>query len=66
MADPHNKDAVAFLVPAAARKDKTVRVNITLPERTLSEIDNYAEAHGFTRSGFIAVAAKRAMASDAV
>jgi metal-responsive CopG/Arc/MetJ family transcriptional regulator len=39
-----------------------VRVNITLPEDTLAEIDRYAEAHGFTRSGFLAQAAKRAMA----
>jgi metal-responsive CopG/Arc/MetJ family transcriptional regulator len=40
---------------------RTVRVNITLSEATLAEIDRYAEAHGFTRSGFLAQAAKRAM-----
>jgi hypothetical protein len=27
----------------------------------LSEIDRYAEEHGFTRSGFLVQAAKRAM-----
>src|SRR3546814_805096 len=65
MADPdNNRDGVAFLVPFAARKAKAVRVNITLPEDVLSAIDTYAETHGYTRSGFITLASKRAM-SDA-
>jgi metal-responsive CopG/Arc/MetJ family transcriptional regulator len=38
-----------------------IRVNITLPEDVLGEIDAYAERHGFTRSGFLAAAAKRVM-----
>jgi len=37
------------------------RVNISLPANLLAEIDAYAAAHGSTRSGFLAEAARRAM-----
>jgi predicted RNase H-like HicB family nuclease len=60
MADPENRDGVAILVNADL-KTRSVRVNITLPEDTLQAIDRYAEDHGFTRSGFLAAAAKRAI-----
>jgi predicted RNase H-like HicB family nuclease len=33
------------------------RINITIPERILSQIDSYALSHGETRSGLLAVAA---------
>ena len=36
---------------------KTRRVNITIPERVLSLIDDYAAQHGETRSGLITQAA---------
>jgi metal-responsive CopG/Arc/MetJ family transcriptional regulator len=36
---------------------KAKRVNITLPERLLSQIDDYARRHGGTRSGLLAHAA---------
>ena len=62
MTDPVNRDGVAILVMAET-KAKIVRVNITLPDDTLRKIDQYAEAHGFTRSGFLAQAAKRVMAA---
>jgi len=39
MADPANGDAVAFLVSLPEAPDRTVRVNITLPERLLRRID---------------------------
>lgn len=58
MQDPGNRDGVAILVTAETRA-RAVRVNITLPEDALQAIDAYAEAHGFTRSGFLAQAAKR-------
>jgi metal-responsive CopG/Arc/MetJ family transcriptional regulator len=38
-----------------------MRINVTIPEHALREIDAYAEAHGFTRSGFLVTAAKRQM-----
>jgi hypothetical protein len=65
MADPENRTASAVLVivpPVAA--DKCVRVNITLPENVLAEIDRYAQAHGYTRSGFLVRAARDVMSKS--
>lgn len=61
MADPENRDAVAVLVPTKLPAVRTARVNITVPVDALGEIDRFAEAHGFTRSGFLVSAARRAM-----
>lgn len=62
MSDPENEDSIAVLTVAAPNASpKIVRVNITLPGDVLGAIDHYAEAHGLTRSGFLARAAKRAM-----
>ncbi len=63
MRDPENRDGVAILVDVTPPAAKSVRVNITLPEDALRAIDSYAEAHGFTRSGFLVAAAKRSMES---
>ena len=62
MADKENTDGVAILVPAPATA-KSVRINITLPSDMLEQIDQYAEREGFTRSGFLAQAAKKLMAA---
>jgi predicted RNase H-like HicB family nuclease len=62
MSDPNNRTGVAILVSVKAEQPKAVRVNITLPEDVLERIDNYAEAHGFTRSGLLAQAVKKLMA----
>ena len=64
MADAENRDGVAILVPVSIRS-RTVRVTITLPEDVLRLVDAYAEAKGFTRSGFLATAAKRVIADAA-
>lgn len=61
MADPDNRSGVAILVAVKTEGPKAVRVNVTLPEDVLEHIDRFAAAHGFTRSGFIAQAAKKAM-----
>ena len=37
------------------------KINITLPRRRLSRIDEYAKAHGATRSGLLPDAARKAM-----
>jgi hypothetical protein len=64
MADPENGGGVAIGGGGDDRaKVVKVRVNITVPEDALREIDRYAEAHGFTRSGFLTLAAKRVMAA---
>ncbi|MHB9117393.1 MAG: type II toxin-antitoxin system HicB family antitoxin [Burkholderiales bacterium] len=37
------------------------KINITLPRLLLAKIDEYVRAHGATRSGFLAEAARHAM-----
>lgn len=44
---------------------RSLRVNITVPERLLNTIDEYAERHGESRSAFLTRAALEAMAKDA-
>jgi len=61
MRDRENRDAVAFLVSAPASAPKTVRINVTIADDLLGEIDRHAEREGMTRSGFLAKAAKRAL-----
>ena len=61
MADPDNRSGVAILVAVKTEAPKVIRVNVTLPSDILEQIDKYAEAHGLSRSGFLAQAAKKAM-----
>jgi predicted RNase H-like HicB family nuclease len=63
MANAENRDGVAVLIEAPAAEVKSVRINITMPADVLDQIDRYAEREGFTRSGFLAQAAKKAMAA---
>jgi predicted RNase H-like HicB family nuclease len=65
MSDPDNRTGVAILVSVKTAQPKIVRVNVTLPEDVLAQIDRYAEAHGFTRSGLLAQAAKKMIADVA-
>jgi predicted RNase H-like HicB family nuclease len=60
--DRANKDSIAVLTVVPAQQAKSVRVNVTFPEDALEAIDRYAERRGYTRSGFLAVAARRAIA----
>lgn len=48
-------------VDTSKYEGRAEKINITLPRRLLAKIDEYAKAHGATRSGFIAEAARRAM-----
>ena len=59
MADPQNRDAMAVLMVAPLMPAKVVRVNISLPEDVLGEIDRHAEQRGLTRSAFLARAARQ-------
>ncbi|MGF6540602.1 metal-responsive CopG/Arc/MetJ family transcriptional regulator [Paraburkholderia youngii] len=43
---------------------KAVRINISLPEVLVQEIDAYAQARGMSRSAFLALAAEHEMADD--
>jgi predicted RNase H-like HicB family nuclease len=63
MAIAENKDGVAVLIEAPAAEVRSVRINITMPADVLDQIDKYAAREGFTRSGFLAQAAKKIMAA---
>lgn len=56
MALAANRSAVAALVPLNL-SERTVRVNISVPETLLGEIDFYVASHGLTRSGLLVDAA---------
>lgn len=58
MGDPEAAGSIAVLALAPERATVTsVRVNITVPEDALAEIDRFAEKEGFTRSAFLVKAA---------
>jgi len=65
MSDPDNRFGMAILVSVKSDQPKVVRVNVTLPGDVLEQIDEYAEAHGYTRSGLLTQAAKKLMAGAA-
>lgn len=44
---------------------KPMRINISIPAGLVHDIDDYARAHGANRSGFLAQAARAAMAQHA-
>jgi len=64
MSVPDNKDGVAILVAVKTDAVKAVRVNVTLPEDVLAQIDKFAKERGLSRSGFLAQAAKKAIAQE--
>jgi predicted RNase H-like HicB family nuclease len=45
---------------------KTTRINVSLPERFLKQIDEYARQHGENRSGFLVNAAMNYMAGHQI
>ncbi|BBO87031.1 type II toxin-antitoxin system HicB family antitoxin [Desulfosarcina ovata] len=64
VADQDYSDAIAFFVVSAPEvKSKTVRVNITLPENILHQIDVTAKKRGMSRSSFLTHAAQNVMHS---
>ena len=58
MSDPENRGGVAILVDPPRSEGKSLRLNITLADDLVEQIDRHAEAHGLTRSGFLARAAR--------
>ena len=61
MADPDSAGALFYLVPLKPLKGRTSRVNITLDEYLLAEIDAAARQVGSNRSKFLAAAARDAL-----
>lgn len=65
MADLDFADAAAFLVVGVPdAKPRIIRVNITVPEMTLKQIDTEAKKRGMSRSSFLVHAAQNALQSD--
>ena len=64
MSDPDYANAIAFLVISVPdAKSRTVRVNVTVPEMTLRQIDAAAKKRGMSRSSFLVHAAQNAIQS---
>ena len=62
MADPDYALATVYLVVSVPdARPRTVRVNITLPEMTLKQIDAAAKKRGMSRSSFLVHAAQNAL-----
>jgi len=62
MANPDDSDAVAFVVISAPdSKPRAVRINVTVPEDTLQQIDTAARKRGMSRSSFLVHAARAAI-----
>ena len=61
MADPESAGALFYLVPLKPLTGRTSRVNITLDEYLLAEIDAAAKQVGSNRSKFLAAAAREAL-----
>jgi predicted RNase H-like HicB family nuclease len=65
-ADPRYDGGVWMLVDIDVRRIDSApqRVNISLPGSLLSQIDEYAQSHHLSRSGFLAKAAQEAIRSE--
>ena len=50
-----------FLAPVSTPKATSVRVNITIPETSLRQIDDYVRAHGTSRSAFLVESSMKAL-----
>jgi predicted RNase H-like HicB family nuclease len=60
-ADDLKEGAYLLAVPYVANEGKTTRANISIDRGLLASIDEIADLRGFTRSGFLALAAMHEM-----
>ena len=51
-------------IDLAKIRSQPIRINISLPEYLVSQIDGYAKSHHMSRSGFLAKAAEMAMHAE--
>ena len=64
MNNPDYANAIAYLVVSVPDpKPRTIRVNITIPEITLKQIDAAAKKRGMSRSAFMVYAAQNVIQS---
>ncbi|TAK73715.1 MAG: type II toxin-antitoxin system HicB family antitoxin [Gammaproteobacteria bacterium] len=66
--NPDFKNGILAVVDIDVSKisGKTIRINVSLPERFLKQIDEYAHQHGGNRSGFLVDAAMSYMAEHRI
>lgn len=64
--EKRNRDAVPCLVQFPRAKGKAIRINITVEENLLEEIDDAAASVGISRSAFIAEAARDKLRGDTI
>ena len=65
MNDPDYASAIAYLfVSVPDAKPHTVRMNVTVPEMTLKQIDAASKIQGMSRSSFLVHAAQNAIQSS--
>jgi hypothetical protein len=62
LSDPQDKGLFPFVAEVPTERAKSVRLNISLDERLVGDIDRFADRAGKTRSAFLADAARLAMA----
>lgn len=65
MCDPDQRGGIAIMVSIRTEQRRAIRVNVTMPEDVLAQLDTYAEANGFSRSRLLTQAAKRLLAGTA-
>jgi predicted RNase H-like HicB family nuclease len=59
---PEYLEALAFMViDVPGEKQKSVRINITMPSDILRQVDSFAKNHGLSRSSFLVQAVKKAI-----
>jgi predicted RNase H-like HicB family nuclease len=63
MADPENAEAIPFLV-AVSHRGEGIKVDLTIPEADLKEVDALAEKQGRSRSAVLTEAARRMIAAS--
>ena len=64
MSDPDYANEIAYLVVSVPdARPRTIRVNVTVPEMTLKQIDAAAKKRGMSRSSFLVHAAQNALQS---
>jgi len=62
VSSPENSDVIAFfIVTVQNQKPKKIRINITLPEDDLLQIDTFAKRYGLSRSAFLLKAAQESI-----
>jgi predicted RNase H-like HicB family nuclease len=64
MTDPENAEAIPFPVTVSDHRGEGVRINLTIPEADLREVDALAKEQGKSRSAVLTETARRMIAAS--